>query len=640
MTNIYKNILVTITLLVVSACGGGGGGGGNDGYTPAPSNAAPSINNSTTNYSVQENQTSGFSVNASDADGNPLTYSLSGSDASNMSISATGVVSFNSAPDFEVPSDTDKNNVYSFNVNVSDGTLSTSGAFSITVTNDESDDIVSVSFNGVVIRSGYVQSANVCIEATPSAVCSGSGSETTSSLDGSFNLTQDFTGALATNEGFDVTTNQAFPATSVMYLNQPTNEASNVISPLSTLLYLNENLNEANIKNLLDIDSDFSITSSDPFSNLENSNSAKVAAINTQLVILENALSTLDPAQEDDTATDQTNYKIAQALVERSTSETSLGDTTFIKGLLGDWSFNRFTLSNSIWENLSASVSSYLQKVYADNETNSHSYFANVASLELVPLLEKIINETATDAELNAMIFSTLSTIDQSDGASFTYTDQEADLATTVYSVGNVGSDYYTVDSINADSTELVIYAKVGDKIVFDPSSSSVFLNHPFELSTAQNDTSGVNNITQGQGWDEATSTLTVNSSTPLILYPHCGVHSGMYTKGRIEIVDSFDVTKIDTTNQSSSLQVKGTVSKGPYKGASGYTHKVFLRQAEAGDNFHEHEFNEYPGLTFYMPADQGYHGASSKVEDGMFKPKSHYAQESSSGESDSGTGY
>ena len=105
---------------------------------------------------------------------------------------------------------------------------------------------------------------------------------------------------------------------------------------------------------------------------------------------------------------------------------------------------------------------------------------------------------------------------------------------------------------------------------MFDPSTSSVFLNHPFELSTTQNDTSGVNNIGTSQGWDEATSTLIINSSTPLVLYPHCGIHSGMYTNGRIEIVDSYDSSKIDITNQSSSLQVKGTVAKGPFKGASG----------------------------------------------------------------------
>ena len=122
------------------------------------------------------------------------------------------------------------------------------------------------------------------------------------------------------------------------------------------------------------------------------------------------------------------------------------------------------------------------------------------------------------------------------------------------------------------------------------------------------------------QGW-EATSTLSINSSTPLVLYPHCG-GSGMYTNGRIEIVDSYDLAKIDITNESSGLQVKGTVAKGPFKGASGYTHKVYLREADASDNYHTHEFNEYPGLTFYMPASQGFHGASLSTSDTMFKPK------------------
>jgi hypothetical protein len=111
-----------------------------------------------------------------------------------------------------------------------------------------------------------------------------------------------------------------------------------------------------------------------------------------------------------------------------------------------------------------------------------------------------------------------------------------------------------------------------------------------------------------------------------------------MYTQGKIEIVSSFDSSKIDITDGASSLQVRGTVSKGPFKGASGFTHKVYLRQAEAGDNYHTHEFDEYPGLTFYMPADQGYHGASEKTSDTIFKAKSHYTQDSSSG--DSATGY
>ena len=82
-------------------------------------------------------------VNASDADGNPLSYSLSGPDASNMSISTTGVVSFAVAPDFENPTDENKDNIYSFNATVSDGNFSATCCFTITVTNDASDDVVS-----------------------------------------------------------------------------------------------------------------------------------------------------------------------------------------------------------------------------------------------------------------------------------------------------------------------------------------------------------------------------------------------------------------------------------------------------------------------------------------------------------------
>ena len=155
--NIKKLFVVLEPLLVIASCGGGGGGGGGSDYTAPAQNNAPVISNTATNYSVEENQSSGFSVNASDADGDPLTYSISGADASNMSISATGVVTFNTSPDFENPTDADLDNIYSLTVSVSDGTLSASKDFTVTVTNDVSDDVISVSFNGVVIRSGYVQ---------------------------------------------------------------------------------------------------------------------------------------------------------------------------------------------------------------------------------------------------------------------------------------------------------------------------------------------------------------------------------------------------------------------------------------------------------------------------------------------------
>ena len=136
------------------------------------------------------------------------------------------------------------------------------------------------------------------------------------------------------------------------------------------------------------------------------------------------------------------------------------------------------------------------------------------------------------------------------------------------------------------------------------PAGSSVFTAHPFEMSTSQNDTAGNNNIGSNEGWDQSNTSLTVTANTPTVLYPHCGVHSGMYTNGKIEIVTTFDQSKIDIGQATSALEVQGTVSEGPFKGASGYTHNVYLRQSDAGESQHSHEFKEYPGITFYMPAD------------------------------------
>ena len=96
-----------------------------------------------------------------------------------------------------------------------------------------------------------------------------------------------------------------------------------------------------------------------------------------------------------------------------------------------------------------------------------------------------------------------------------------------------------------------------------------------------------------------------------------------MYSNSKIVKVTQFDQNLIDVENNSSALQVKGTVSTGPFKGASGFTYKVYL--TSQGGSEHTHTFSEYPGLTFYMPGDQGYHGAESATSDTKFKPKSHY---------------
>jgi len=94
--------------------------------------------NSAASASVQENQTSAIDVNATDADGDTITYSISGgADASLFNIVAsTGVVTFKAAPDFEAPGDVGGNNVYDIVVTANDGNGgSASQNIAITVTN-------------------------------------------------------------------------------------------------------------------------------------------------------------------------------------------------------------------------------------------------------------------------------------------------------------------------------------------------------------------------------------------------------------------------------------------------------------------------------------------------------------------------
>ena len=627
--SIIKKLL---PLLILTACGGGGGGGGGSdsgggggGYNP---NNAPVIDGSTTTYSVLENQTSAFTVSASDADGDTLTYSISsGDDSSLMNISSTGVVTFISSPDFEAPSDANTDNNYQITVTVSDGSLTDSENFTVTVTNDTSDDVTSTSFDGVLIRDGYIQSATVCMAVTDADgddTCEGAIYSTTTNTDGSFSLEIDdnitTTIKLLAEDGFNPVTDDADSFT--MGLKDPTTEQNLVISPLSTLLYVDNRFFYESLKEKLGVDSNFMIRFDDPYLSVNSAASNKAALVNTQLLMMYEALSVLQ-SQSGVSGNLTAVTTINDAIFNRDAStETSLGDTTLVRDVLLNLDLPNYTVTNTQLENLSGSFSSFLQKVYVDSN-NEQAYFSMTGRDHVTPLLKGILDDTVDSTEIDQIMFDTLQWI--SDKSSRTNLTDVEDFRTTSYSVGNSGSAYYTVDGVNADSTALVIYARVGDTIVFEPTASNVFTAHPFEISTSQNDTAGNNNIGTNQGWSQSNNSLTVTADTPTVLYPHCGVHSGMYTNGRIEIVTTFDQSKLDIEQASGALEVNGTVSVGPFKGASGFTHKVYLRTADAGDSQHAHEFKEYPGITFYMPAGQGYHGQTSSSGELSFKTKSHY---------------
>ena len=621
MNTFNRVVLLALSFVIVSCGGGGGGGGGSDYQPPAPpANNAPTITNSTTSYSVVENQTSAFTITATDADGDALTFTIGGSDASLFTVSTSGVVTFNTAPDFESPSDADGNNVYDLMASVSDGSLNDSKDFTVTVTNDTSDDVTTEGYDGTYIGAGPIQGATVFIEAT-AGTCTGAQYTDTTAQDGSFSITVDSgtTGVLRGEGGFDPVTNLQFNDDNSLALGQPVTSQNFVVSPLSTLMNEYDSGGSTDydtFKQKLGLDSSFMIRFDNPFDSLGSASSNKAAVVNTQLLVLHEVIKGIHTFSGDSAAN-----KVANAIYTRSGTETSLGDTTFIKDLLTNLDTD-FSPSSDQLVNLSAGISAYMQKINA-NSSNSHSHFAKAGVSELKALMQSVMNDTANADEIDKLVFNTINWINENtswDGGAIT--DNEEDMNTTTYTLANNGSSNYIVDNVNAKDTEFIIYVREGDTIKFE-ATSSVTSGHPFLMSTENNDMDSSNDIGAMEGWNKDTLTLTVNSNTPDTIYPHCEFHSGMYSNSKIVKVTQFDQNLIDVENNSGALQVKGTVSTGPFKGASGFTYKVYL--TSQGGSEHTHTFSEYPGLTFYMPGDQGYHGAESASSDTKFKPKSHY---------------
>ncbi|MCC6926444.1 cadherin domain-containing protein [Novosphingobium sp.] len=99
-------------------------------------NEAP-VFTSAPGFTLIENSTLVGNVTSTDPESNPRTYSIvGGADAALFTINAgTGALSFISAPNHEAPGDADGDNQYDVVVQVSDGTLNSTQAVLVTVTN-------------------------------------------------------------------------------------------------------------------------------------------------------------------------------------------------------------------------------------------------------------------------------------------------------------------------------------------------------------------------------------------------------------------------------------------------------------------------------------------------------------------------
>lgn len=191
MRNIWTKPAVAGVALMLASCGGDDGGGGGGG-TP---NAPPTFTSAAT-ASVPENTAGTFyTATATDADGNALTFAISGgADAALFQITAAGALSFRTPPNFETPTDAGANNVYDVTLTVSDGTASVSQALAITVTN-----VAGTGFSVQRVATGFA--APVFLTALPD----GSGRVLVVERAGRIRLLDPATGTIATTAFLDIT---------------------------------------------------------------------------------------------------------------------------------------------------------------------------------------------------------------------------------------------------------------------------------------------------------------------------------------------------------------------------------------------------------------------------------------------------
>ena len=152
----------------------------------------------TASYSVAEGATSLVNMNGTDEDANPsLSYSLTGSDAAQFSITAGGVLSFASARNYENALDADQNNSYVVTVELSDGALTDTQTLTITVTDSNEAPTITINLSGATHAISIAENSTAVITYTATDVDSGSMlSWSISGTDSTFFTINSSTGAL------------------------------------------------------------------------------------------------------------------------------------------------------------------------------------------------------------------------------------------------------------------------------------------------------------------------------------------------------------------------------------------------------------------------------------------------------------
>ena len=130
MRNLF---LASLSAALLASCSGGNGGS-TPTPTPTPVNQPPSFTSAAA-VSVPEN-TSGtiYTATATDPEGAPVTFSLTGGDDVSLFTLTGANLSFKMHADYEAPADLNHDNVYQVEITASDGTNNVKLLLAVTVT--------------------------------------------------------------------------------------------------------------------------------------------------------------------------------------------------------------------------------------------------------------------------------------------------------------------------------------------------------------------------------------------------------------------------------------------------------------------------------------------------------------------------
>lgn len=334
-----RKILYPLVLVLLTACSGGPEKNETNPDSNPTTNSSPIINDPGS-LIILEGQTSVAKIAATDADQDPITFSItSGADKGLFTINSnTGDLAFLEPADYENPGDSNRNNQYEVTVSASDGKSSDTGSsdkISLTVK-------IIDALEGRVVDGPLAGSA-VFVDLDADAVHDASEPSGVTNSQGFFSINQPSNKAkLIAKGGTDTTTGVALPEF-VLMADLPEDESVPVsITPITTLLaQISSSEGKQALLTKLGIEDSYqSVLSTDYWAMAEagNQEAMQVQRINLNIGLLFQTSSNL----KIDSANANLSSTIANSLVQMDNID--LTDSSSVRSVLEDAS-NTLSLS-------------------------------------------------------------------------------------------------------------------------------------------------------------------------------------------------------------------------------------------------------------------------------------------------------